>query len=341
MVTRQLSFSNEISTQVERHFLGLISNEVLSCTTQLFSQTNSGMSDFWGYEIHLDDSLKTDFLFCIHKSKQLIQLAESVKRDTLHVPFRKFSEFAQAWNDPHNFLHKTINNFWFEIDEEELVHTPSRTSFFFAPNPNHSPLALCDIVQEVLSYDEGVAELKPAFKCLFQAAHVLPEHAKIMQVGQMKSRGEKGFRIFVQGLKKDDLKTFLDDMKYAQFYKSNYAQLYQDMIDHGAKVELNFDLGQKIGPKIGFEAYFDDWRAAVGYLNHQVDLGECPQTSAQVLKETVDRFNDIQHDLSPFFSHFKRNHHPEKSSKLKAYLAFSNQTSTPKVRRTPHSNPLI
>ena len=167
-------------------------------------------------------------------------------------------------------------------------------------------------------------------------ADFIGDEAEIVQIGQMRSRGESGFRLFIQGLHKDAMQQLLTKFGKRDEGQQNLWKLWSDIELHGGRAEVNVDIGIRMGKKIGLESYFPTWEQAKTFLNSQVLQGRASKMAAQALINDVEEFGNVKGDLKPFFSHFKVNHTPTEKQYLKAYIAFNDIRNTPLVTRTHH-----
>ena len=288
--------------------------------------------------MHLkNDRPTSDLLFCIHKRRYLNVLVSGQQSDWIeNLPFPNFSELSGEWKDRSEFIADSIQNLWFEIDEEDLKSGRCDSSFFFAPQEGLGPLGLVDITNEVYRRPTYTPGFKNSLKTLFQVADFISGQAEVIQIGQMRSRGESGFRLFIQGVQRDLMQGILSKFKKDEHNHQKLWQLWGDIDQYGGRAEINIDIGERLGEKIGLESYFPTWEKARGFLNAQVAQGRASKLAARALVEDVEGFRNVKGRLKPFFSHFKVNYLPSEAQYLKAYIAFNDIRNTPLVTRTHH-----
>ncbi len=332
------SFGEMIFDHCSKYFGRLISKEILGKTKALLHPFPNDMSSFWGYELHLkSDHPATDLLFCVHKRRYLNDLISGQKTDwNVELPFPNFEELTVEWKGRTEFISNSISNLWFEIDEKDLSSGRCDSSFFFAPQAGLGPLGIVDIANEVYRRANDPPGFNDSLRTLFELANFIDGQAEIVQIGQMRSRGESGFRLFIQGMNRGLMQSVLEKFDYEEMELSKLWRLWDDIELNAGRAEVNLDIGSAMGSKIGLEAYFETWDKAQAFLNTQVTQKRATDMAARALINDVEGFGGTNGKLQPFFSHFKVNYAPSQEEYLKAYIAFNDTRNTPMVTRTHH-----
>lgn len=297
----------------------------------------------FGFECPLDNATaNADFLASFQKKNNgpalLKRTAE--KNLTKSKVWDDVAQLANFWTQ-----RQWINDFWLEFDIQG--NAPDVPSLFFRPlYDNLSELDnILGISLNNLTGSDDTAQLKAL---ILRLAALLPERAKIFQIGAMRSRPVKGVRLCIHEISLDAILTFLEKTSWP----GSIAELKDVLIflqPLTQNVAFSIDLSETIGAKIGLECY-PDLRASanerqtawVRMLDKLVQKGMVNTGKANVLK-TFDActgseklFDELPEELVlakalmerhsssmiwQYLHHIKVAYNPGQPLQTKAYLA--------------------
>jgi hypothetical protein len=272
----------------------------------------------------------------------------------LNIPaWNIIQNFCCDWEDPQSSLHKKLLNIWLEFDVGES-QAPYIPSIFFGTLPpdeeedkNASSIiidALSRLVPEALEGQRG--------KQLFEVFNLLPAQAYIFQVGVMLSRKLPAIRICIRNIEPSKIVSSLIAMGWTGSV-DRLSQVTEEISDYTTSIDIDIDVGETIGDKIGMECSFGhdqqtpeklrnftEWlirnnmtseekaKALVsfhGLIHQDTDPDKWPQY-AQKIAALLG--NDVIHIIPYYVNHIKVVYQEGKSLSAKAYLAFKPDRTT-------------
>ena len=198
------------------------------------------------------------------------QLPSSLDMMCMEWPiWRKVRQFADLWANPSYQFFDNIGNLWLEFDTAkassslQLVNALRQPCIFFGPKTeklDHEQLYR--LIREALGVlgEPGLGD-----STLSSFIRLLPENARLFQVGLMFSRPNSGLRVCVNRLAPEKIADWFVELKWGGDIKSLAAILQQitPLLNH-ITVDLNLT-ENGVANKIGLECYVD-WREMDGDL---------------------------------------------------------------------------
>lgn len=343
----------------------LISGENLSKISGIARYLPANLSSFFGFECRLGDDIpEADFLVHLQNAennhKALTDSEALIKTsipETAIPAFEKVFRFCREWEKPETLLNEMTDHVWLEFDTSgNDCSRHSVPSFFFGISGKAR-----SYIKEGKYSNEWVT--KTAFPLILggdlpeyfagkitEAHSLLPDGAYIFQMGSMLSRQIGGVRVCIRDISPDDIPPYLIKLGYRGRPKELESLLSQldKLVD---RIDLDIDIISKdgfaeIGPKIGFECYFDYDAAIVqkyekfhGFMEKQK---LCTKDKSKALMEYIGYFNEwvdrdkwpkyllaasslVGHNNTSFIirtlHHVKIVHQDDSPREAKAYLA--------------------
>lgn len=279
----------------------------------------SALTEFFGFECRLGDpDPRADFLLCAKASeggREVLagqragaRLSESLAADPI---WQRIERFAALWADPRSPIYGKVENVWLEFDMERAVARPAPSIFLgtqalrhpavnaadavtptaaTAPEDDHA--WFFDAVLVALTGPEAARRLEPALR---RALAALPPGAQIFQVGAMLARDADTIRICVRGLSHPEAAALVR----AVGWPGPLAEIDAVIADAFARadsVDVDFDIGTDVGPKIGLECSFlptpPSQLRQRAFLEHLVDTHLCTPAKRQGLLEWPRGFHE-------------------------------------------------
>lgn len=210
----------------------------------------------FGFERELGNNLpEADFLVSLNSSLN--------RRDSLDDIFRNenysddevwcsIKHILEKWQDKKNFIYHRLDNLWLEFDiRRGNFFTPG---FFFAP-----------MIYENSKYNRSEQYLeifKRVFACfnmqptesVIRLTKIIPDDSHIFQVGLLPARSKELQRFCLSDVSSDFVEVLLPALSYNAdvIEVKKVLKWLQEISD---RVEIDLDLGNKSGSKIGFECY--------------------------------------------------------------------------------------
>ncbi|MGQ0703487.1 MAG: hypothetical protein ACT4PM_10190 [Gemmatimonadales bacterium] len=217
-----------------------------------------------GFECRLDpDARQVDLQQGISSGNGELAVLQAVldaaNQAERHPGWAAVQRVCSACQIPDSPLAKGVSELWLEVDfpggsVDQVYHLAP--SIFVRLRPASAGQggsgALAREVIGVLGSGPGQA---PAFAALTACADACPEGAWISHVGAMLGRTAGGFRIHVSGLRLDRMERFLEQVGWPGD-GSSIRRLAGELFEIVDSIIVCLDIGERIGPLIGFECVF-------------------------------------------------------------------------------------
>jgi hypothetical protein len=337
----ELYYTSSLETLIPRTAFTLLKNECL--------RYPANASAFWGYEIPLDqDAAAADLLICIHQPDSLIKLFEDSpdlfpaglkSKDAYHGLY----DFLVLWHEKKDNTLSEVRNIWFEYDHELLAAKSPLPNFFFAPDRNSSALGNILMISKIWNLLFNTTPSARTFQLYLSCFRALPKGAWIPQVGRMAARKENNLRLFVQDLGPSGILPYLGKINYGHVHDPALHDLLEACYKAAKRVDLDIDILEKTGEKIGLECYFETVNQAIHFIDMLYSLELCTKARWHSGKAYLAqmKFNDKdahQH----FLSHIKLSFDPKRGIKSKIYLGYASAQEARNIIRTrPFNNATI
>ena len=243
-----------------------------------------GLTYFFGFECPLGASrAPTDVLFAVRRR----QARELVHCDPTWRPLRAF---ARSWSDPTGVLHDRVANIWLEFDTEQVPASGpvGPPSVFFAtedvPGPDRRLPSWC--VDTALGVLRGGDLASPERTMLQHCVEQLPAPARVFQVGSMLARPGSGTRICVRDLDAQQIPRYLHSIGRPDDdgVLTGLLEEFAPLVD---AVDLDIDVGERVGPKVGLELRYEPRDVPLTRLDalfaRLVELGVCSQAQREAV----------------------------------------------------------
>ena len=339
--TEESAISSVLGKFYTRELEQLIDNESFSNITGFTKRFTKNLSAYFGYEVHLGSTnLNGDILLCVSNPENFreyvhseINSASANKFDT--DTLNGLENFSRFWSEESNNSFKQINNIWFEFDYKEIGKNTPKACFFFGPKLSLNKLEVLLLTEKIFRQIFH-KKIEPfTLRELLKIYHVLGEEEFISQIGMMNSRGDQSLRLFIQGNSKTWIPQFLSVLKYPYINYPDFKSQLNECLEFASVVDLDIDIYQKIGDKIGLECYFQTTEKALIFLDHLSQKGLVLKQKAEKLKEYLLRLKtDKSKMFQPFFSHFKLVYYPANGFYAKAYIGYVNHKELPNIIQT-------
>ena len=263
-----------------------------------------------------------------------------------------------AWHRMHALLQHwlggayegVLTELWLEYDVTQTLTPDSVPSVFIqVPGRGHAARELTQEVTVLMWGRPIVPALERKLVTCFEGA---PGEAWVSHVGMMVSRPVDALRVNLKGLRAEDVDGLLARLGWRGEEYEVGARM-EWLLQYADDVTVCLDLGERVFPRIGLEAFFHDppsvepeWRALLDALVREGACTEAkrdallewegisgpPQAAApwpgeliaQALEEP-ERFSVIARRLN----HIKAIYQPDRPLEAKAYLGFGHLWGTP------------
>lgn len=341
----------------------LISPAHLSHINEIGRILPGAMTSFFGFECRLGESApRADFLACIKVAdggREILagQHATTDLPKTLfeHPAWQQVRQFSRRWADPNSILYEQADHVWIEFDVDGPPPNIPVPSVFFGPKGIQSRIG-SPVQSDVASHPhEWITEtalplvlgnfISPsAEQKLFECFDALPVDAEVFQIGVMLARKSEVVRLCVRNITPAQIPAYLTRLGWSG-QEGRLRTLMTELSSCVGSINLNFDVSDRILPKIGLECYFDipqdTWIKLEQFLDHLVQTGLCLSDKRDALLAYVGQSCESNYELWPdklryisrflngkFLSTFFRTlHHikivyqPDSVLEAKAYLA--------------------
>ncbi len=198
--------------------------------------------------------------------------------------WRRIGAFARAWGDPAQPLARAIPEGWLEFDVEvepgSALPTPSlflKLHDHYARPPLLGPKVAARHDATLAVLDAALATLNPAMESgtrerIEQVIRTMPAPTHLRYLGLMLAREQRGCRLTLTRMPISELTAFLDKVAWPHALEP-VVGLCDLLLDHDQHVVLHLDVGESIGPRLGFEVHLDTPSAWRRLLQHLAPLG--------------------------------------------------------------------
>lgn len=341
----------------------LISPTHLSHIGEVACSLPGAISSFFGFECRLGERVpRADFLACIKVAdggREILagqhpttDLPETLFND---VVWQRVRLFSRHWANQESILYKQADNIWVEFDIDGPPSNIPVPSLFFGPKRIQSRSASSPqstivahphqwITRTALPLVLGNFLPQAAEQKLFECFDALPVDAEVFQIGVMLARKSEVVRLCVRNIAPVQIPAYLARLGWSG-QEGRLRTLMTELSSGVGSINLNFDVSDRILPKIGLECYFDipanPWVKLQQFLDHLVGTGLCLPEKRDALFAYIGQSCESNHELWPthlrhasrflngkFLSAFFRTlHHikivyqPDSVLEAKAYLA--------------------
>ncbi len=339
---------------LESRLRGIISPLYIERCRKLADTLPGALSAFWGFEVPLGQAERTaDFLLCCTQEEGHSRILADrnsqfrIRPDLQHLPaWTKTRNFCQVWEDVDRELYGQLLNTWleFDISRSEPPYEPSL--FFGTPPPERaSPEIRREIIFSALRVLEPFI-ITPKFGEMLDRVLAPRDQSWVFQVGMMLARPTKAIRLCFRDLAIPQGATaLLEDLEWIGDLKSLEA-LLEELSLHCASIDIDIDLGEAVGPKIGIECSFDrnqktpfyteqfcQWLMQRNIIDQEYALSLCSYTGLvhqdadrdvwpeELLKLAAISGPDVANYIACWVHHIKVTVEPDLPLSAKAYLA--------------------
>lgn len=282
-----------------------------------------------------DESQRIDYQICPknipHELNPLVDYLKSkseFSKTNLDIWHNLF-HFTDKLNEPQSFSKGAIPNLWFVYDIIDPKNQNIAPWIYVGllDNPISSEINLAVAIQSLNLYTDQ--DLSHVEKELISANKFLPKDAYLCAIGFMTSRQMDGIRVAYKFSHIEEVFHFLEVMNWG----GNIAELrkkFKHLLKSDSKISLAFDLGEKMGLKIGIERFFNA-NTNKGFINEYIDHlvipGLVSKSKAKHLKSWID-FNIQKNKNQPwasYLNHFKFTFDQSGYQETKAYIFIERQ----------------
>ncbi|MDH6059586.1 hypothetical protein NWP17_03885 [Chrysosporum bergii ANA360D] len=249
----------------------------------------SDITSFFGFECPLGiAAARSDFLICAEAAESGREVLAAnhggLPKLLLSDPiWHQIHKFSQAWQNETSALYQQVHNVWLEFDIDDYGDSLPVPSCFFGPQPIYSSKSPDAGLAENNSYEwitrtglqlllnanlpEAVEE--ELFKCL----DLLPHEAYVFQIGVMLARNVNNqVRVCIRNISPEQIGEYLQKIGWSGSVDILEVFL-QEISGLVERIDLDIDVGESIGAKIGLECYFSKqpkleprWQLFLNYL---------------------------------------------------------------------------
>lgn len=232
---------------------------------RLTSRLPGALTDFLGLECHLThDGTPADLSLCASvRNRGREVLAGNHPSDGFPETFapqsvwRQLYDFAALWCEPSSALYSKVRNVWLEFDLADPPPPIPVPNVLFGsehirPNEPHAWLT-----QTALPCLSGSPVPQALEKNLVRCIQTLPRDARVFQIGMMLARDVHSIRICIRGLRGARIARYLSEVGWHGGCRE-FEQMLDALACRVDQIDLDLDIGERVGPKIGLECSFQD-----------------------------------------------------------------------------------
>jgi len=231
----------------------------------LAARLPGAITSFCGFECPLGSAdARADFLLCSTREEGHAGVLAGMHDSIALAPelrtqpaWQRVAAFCRAWLAAGSPLGGELMNTWLEFDIASDADALVEPSMFFGTHP---PAPGADPRGQLAALREALAVLDPPAlhghrgRALETLLAALPRGCHVFQVGAMWSRGQAAIRLCLRGVEHVAVPALLDVLDWPGD-GDDVAVLLDTFGAHASRVDLDLDLGTRIGPKIGLECY--------------------------------------------------------------------------------------
>jgi hypothetical protein len=275
----------------------LISPEALLDIQQIATLLPTAITDRFGFECELGiDRPTADFLVCCRTSHGAAEVLAGQKPDFDlphrlhgHPVWQRIRTFSQQWANSDSPIGREVHNLWLEFDIG-LVPSPTPVpSVFIGSNRLRSHVPVADpqamsrqcawLTDQALPTLLGSTIEVGARGQMARCINLLPEGACLFQVGLMLARASQTMRLCVRGIERQHIVEYLNALDW-QGSRSELESLILSLGKYTARIDLDFDIADRLLPRIGLECYLDAARLP-DFMAHLVSSKLCTAPKAE------------------------------------------------------------
>jgi len=202
----------------------------------------------------------------------------------IHPVWRRCLNLSQDWADANSSLHQRVNAIWLEFDvdgQPSNVPIPC-ICMLLNQEPACDFQSLREMILKLLEHPLS-SHLESNLHLCFEA---LPAGAKMNLLGAMLSRQSDAVRLVISGIPPAQLSAYLAHIGWSGSVNEleEVISSISGLVDN---IELSFDVGDTIFPRIGLECYLtgqaeDEPRWQL-FLDHLVTTGLCTPAKRNAL----------------------------------------------------------
>ena len=287
------------------------------------------ISTFFGFECPLDtNNVSADFLFCSTKNTgknsilaglhPSIQMSEELFEDSA---WNKVRQFCQEWENRESILYSNLSNIWLEFDIGQQLAPYSPCMFFGTATADNCTVSHSILIQEGLKLLVPEAIEGKRHQTLLKVFDRLPSSVHIFQIGAMLSRKSPAIRLCLRNIEPDEIVATLVDIGW-NGDNGNLSNLIKTLMTISKRIDVDIDVGETIGNKIGLECYFGEDQKTLSLLTNFTDWLVEKQLTSQEKAQGLLSFHCLVHqDSAPqkWPAHLL---HQAASSKTANYLRY-------------------
>lgn len=231
----------------------LISESAWVRMTRLAAGLPGGCSSFFGFECPLGtDAEHVDFLFCSTREEGHTRVLAAAAPGATDLAWQAVRALCAAWNAADAEL-AGLHNLWLEFDvgSRPQAHAVERPSLFFGLQPRSAGPALAS---RALGLVEPAALTGARAALLTRLFEALPDSAHVFQIGVMLARDAPAIRVCVRQIDVNGVAGLLTRLGWTGDHAA-LLDLLASLALRAERVDLDLDLGDEIGPRIGLECY--------------------------------------------------------------------------------------
>lgn len=303
-----------------------------------------------------------------HDLARYIERVIAAGGNDLPDAWRRIAALVRSWAAGSDF--GWLHELWLEYDVTQPLTARALPSVFINVPAELPPAESRTLVEHTTASLWG-RPLPPALRrhlrTCFEAA---PNGAWVSHVGMMLARAVDALRVNVKGLRTADVNDLLARLGWSG-PEGEIGERMDWLLRYADHVTVCLDLGERVYPRVGLEAFFRDlphedlrWQSLLDALVHEdvctaakrdavlawVGIDGPPQVAVPWPGELIaqallkpDRFSTIARRLN----HLKVTYQPGQPLEAKAYLGFgplwgrlaSPETATPSSSRLPREEP--
>ena len=234
----------------------LMPGRAVDVVPAVVGRLDGAITDFFGFEVHLGRAeAQVDTLVCVKAATGGRERLAASLVPAAGEPWRQdLQTFLAAWAAPGTPWSERVENVWLEFDlVAPQLPQPAPSLFFGA----HRLVGADEpeLLRELLRASAVLRGGALGSATLDLARHVLrllPPQAAIFQIGQMMARPGAPLRLCLRGIPGSAIAGYLAELGYSD-RRRDIEELVAAILDFGGEIDVDLDLGDRLGERIGFE----------------------------------------------------------------------------------------
>lgn len=217
-------------------------------------------SGFFGFECPLGgDTERVDFLFCSTRDEghTRVLAGTNAPDGDAHAAWACVHALCAAWNAQPSSL-DGLHNLWLEFDVGSRAESAGglTPSLFFGLSPDLAgqPTEALLLARHALALVAPAASHGPRGALLERLFAALPATAHVFQVGAMLGRDAPAIRVCVRDIDVAGVDELLGELAWCGDREA-LRTLLAALAARVARIDLDLDIGETVGPRIGLECY--------------------------------------------------------------------------------------